>query len=778
MKCGSKFVTPARGLTASLDLTSEGSPWVAAVDTMLGRTFHNLTMLPTGEVIATGGRLGEGMTPVNRPEIWDPDYSDGSGARGYWYGRFAADTLAPSPVARGEHSTAIVLPDGRVLAAGGCNEEEHPDPNRMEANLYCPPYLFSDAAATVPAVRPRLSGVQEFIAYGQEFDLASPDSIARAVLIRPGATTHAFNQDQRWVPLARTGGASPCLRFRAPASASNAPPGDYLLFVLSPQNVPSIAEWVRLGSTPSSDQVCDVLAPQVVSLQKTCTRGESADLRWLSPHEDGTAGGAVVSYELRYRPGQPMNTVDDFLDYGTLVTDEITGPAPPGPGVYDSVTVTGLVPNTPYYFRLMYKDDAGSYRNWTLSNQLTFITRYQVCGGSGLTAGGGSGGGGFSLRQAGAEGTSAAGGSWGAGNSLLTGVTDRTGSDTWRLPTGPLAVNGHPATRLIVSDAHSMSLARTRLLAVDHAPELEAFASGGSFLLGTTQPAASVTGPGGAELTALLTGAGETYPGQYGDTLRVQLAGPDTRPALLIESRGPNLVQPPDSSGILIQIPDAEGWRTLTRHVPREGFDRFVLDSTAQTLRLVFLGEHELGYVGQVSRAAATPTVSALSLAGATQSRLGSISPLTDSTGFDLQPADTLVLEFEDHPLEPGRARDWFLAVEGSTASLRSAGSARLAPVRESAPRRFALHQNQPNPFAGTATIGFDLPAASGVRLEVFDLHGRRVQTLARGRYPAGHHRVEWDGRAAGGERLEAGIYFYRLIAGPFRGERKFVLLP
>ena len=76
------------------------------------------------------------------------------------------------------------------------------------------------------------------------------------------------------------------------------------------------------------------------------------------------------------------------------------------------------------------------------------------------------------------------------------------------------------------------------------------------------------------------------------------------------------------------------------------------------------------------------------------------------------------------------------------------------APIPESV----ALKQNYPNPFAGTTTITFDLPAPSNVTVRVYDVAGREVDRLTDARYSAGTHQLEWEptGHASG-------IYHYRL---------------
>lgn len=77
------------------------------------------------------------------------------------------------------------------------------------------------------------------------------------------------------------------------------------------------------------------------------------------------------------------------------------------------------------------------------------------------------------------------------------------------------------------------------------------------------------------------------------------------------------------------------------------------------------------------------------------------------------------------------------------------------------------LRQNSPNPFAGSTTISWVVGRRAPVRLDVFDIAGRRVTTLADRELDAGVHGVTWDGRDHAGARVGPGIYFYRLqVAG------------
>ncbi len=73
-------------------------------------------------------------------------------------------------------------------------------------------------------------------------------------------------------------------------------------------------------------------------------------------------------------------------------------------------------------------------------------------------------------------------------------------------------------------------------------------------------------------------------------------------------------------------------------------------------------------------------------------------------------------------------------------------------------PEGFSLQQNYPNPFNPSTSISFDLPAASAVRLSVFDVLGREVAVLVSGKMTAGNHAVSFD--ATG---MQSGMYIYRL---------------
>ena len=87
-------------------------------------------------------------------------------------------------------------------------------------------------------------------------------------------------------------------------------------------------------------------------------------------------------------------------------------------------------------------------------------------------------------------------------------------------------------------------------------------------------------------------------------------------------------------------------------------------------------------------------------------------------------------------------------------------------------PQVFALLQNHPNPFNPATEIGFSIPRASDLTLEIFNALGQKVVTLVDEKRETGSYRVTWDGTG-----FPSGIYFYRLATMGFIETRKMMLM-
>lgn len=183
-------------------------------------------LLPDGRIFLAGGIDDIDGGPV---EIFDPRNPDAG-----W------ELCATMTIPRGYHSTAILLADGSVLM-GGDKPGQTKSGETTEHERYYPTYF------TLP--RPAITGAPASVAYSAVFLVQTPDpaSIAEVVLIRPGAVTHGFNMTQRVVECVIVGGADPgAVGVQAPPDGNIAPPGHYLLFILTAGRAPSLGQWIRI----------------------------------------------------------------------------------------------------------------------------------------------------------------------------------------------------------------------------------------------------------------------------------------------------------------------------------------------------------------------------------------------------------------------------------------------------------------------------------------------------------------------------------------------------
>jgi hypothetical protein len=87
------------------------------------------------------------------------------------------------------------------------------------------------------------------------------------------------------------------------------------------------------------------------------------------------------------------------------------------------------------------------------------------------------------------------------------------------------------------------------------------------------------------------------------------------------------------------------------------------------------------------------------------------------------------------------------------------------------------LHQNHPNPFNPTTTISFDLLNTGKITLNVYNIKGELIRTLASENYPAGQNSFLWNGEDNNGNSVSSGIYFYSSKAGNYEETKKMILL-
>lgn len=223
--------------------------------TAAGRRRDNAcaTLLPTGQVLVTGGWPGNARADnpaeaVRQAELYTPGIN---WAAGDFSNDDEWETKEEAPNRRGYHSTALLLPDGRVWHGGSTTTTE-PDPEEgtpggdgpnRTIDIFAPDYVSV-------AGRPTISSCPENIGYGMNFPVDTPqaNSIARVALIRCGAMTHAFNTDQRYVALNFNVQDGNTLSVQSPPHGNIAPPGYYMLFLIDNQDrVCQRASFIRVS---------------------------------------------------------------------------------------------------------------------------------------------------------------------------------------------------------------------------------------------------------------------------------------------------------------------------------------------------------------------------------------------------------------------------------------------------------------------------------------------------------------------------------------------------
>jgi len=197
----------------------------------------NATVLADGTVMVNGGTSITGFTEeagaVFAAERWNP-------TTGTW------STMASQQVIRVYHSTAVLLPDGRVLSAG--SGEGSNATAQLTAEIFSPPYLFDATGAL--AQRPQISSIPSSARYGQSFTVGynKGANVGRVTLVRLSSVTHAFNESQLFLTLPFTvASKGNKITVTAPANGQLAPPGPYMLFLFGANGAPSVAKILRIG---------------------------------------------------------------------------------------------------------------------------------------------------------------------------------------------------------------------------------------------------------------------------------------------------------------------------------------------------------------------------------------------------------------------------------------------------------------------------------------------------------------------------------------------------
>jgi hypothetical protein len=249
---GELLVMGGTGDTATatrIDLYDPKTDHWTSIDTKIGRRNAAATLLPDGKVLLVNGWRDDsaslGLDERTRPIVFDPETRAFQTFDGF-----------PGDRERGYHSFSLLGKDGSIYVGGGIYPSLATASTPKETDIGCertdvqtwrPPYLTSGAPrpALDPADAPlemQSGGAPVSVA----FRGATLDPKKGAVLMALGSFTHGFDQNQRYVRLSFQvdGGAAVVA---PPATANAAPPGDYLLFLVSDAGAPSVGRHVRVS---------------------------------------------------------------------------------------------------------------------------------------------------------------------------------------------------------------------------------------------------------------------------------------------------------------------------------------------------------------------------------------------------------------------------------------------------------------------------------------------------------------------------------------------------
>lgn len=217
----------------AIDLTKFlGAAWAPVRDINSPRTNVNVVLLPDGTILVIGGqRNGKWNSDpgaVLEAEIYDPRNDT-------W------TPVAPMQFPRQYHSIAVLLPDGRVLTAGGVDTSPGAQRDQRNMEVFNPGYLAAGP-------RPVIIAVPADIGYGANFDIDTSDAarIDSVAFLRPASVTHHTDAGARYIKLPIQARTAARLTVGAPANGNIAPPGFYMVFIVDGNGVPSEARFVRM----------------------------------------------------------------------------------------------------------------------------------------------------------------------------------------------------------------------------------------------------------------------------------------------------------------------------------------------------------------------------------------------------------------------------------------------------------------------------------------------------------------------------------------------------
>ncbi len=279
------------GLTATnkaaiLDMSGPNPIVTEIVGMNFDRQLANEVVMPTGDILVIGGNTtGKKFSDpgsVLTPELWNPQTQT-------W------TNLNNMSVPRNYHSTAILLPDGRVFAGGGGYASSNPNhpANHPDAQIFSPPYLFNSNGTL--ATRPQITSAPELTAPGHNFIVKTNQTPDRFTMVRLSAVTHSTNTSQRFLEVdfvPKSGGYELSMN----SNENTLVPGYWMLFAFNSQGVPSVSHTIHVSNQ-------DLLVDQPADFESNIDTAAVVEMNAV-----GKTGDTLSYSAIGLPPGVTINT--------------------------------------------------------------------------------------------------------------------------------------------------------------------------------------------------------------------------------------------------------------------------------------------------------------------------------------------------------------------------------------------------------------------------------------------------------------------------------------
>ena len=205
----------------SIDFSNSLKPKIKEINAMnFARSQGDATILPNGNIFLNGGHSYNDHEFSNFiPEIYNPNTE-------------ISNEMDESYFRRNYHASSLLLPDGRILTAGG---------DVWNAEFFYPPYLFTKDIndKTVLAKRPQIMNLDKDIKRGEKVEIEVNGEISKVNLISTGSTTHAQGSESKFRNINFTKVSNDKIEIQLDNNSNDLQNGTYLLFVLNSKGTPS-----------------------------------------------------------------------------------------------------------------------------------------------------------------------------------------------------------------------------------------------------------------------------------------------------------------------------------------------------------------------------------------------------------------------------------------------------------------------------------------------------------------------------------------------------------